>query len=368
MIYLCLDTNIYMQQLTDINGKEDSEENYISPHIISVLSILLEQQYVTLILPEVIILELEKANRSFQDDYKDNYSKLKNKINEFIKEIWSEARDICEKLCLFIDEEQDNKIKYWIKTYEIIQGFFRNEKIIKLNLDPGLVLQNEKKRISGEINTRNTNDELIKMQLENFTQAHLNDEDEFIFITNNKKDFFIDNSESNGKFKLSWDERENYYGYFSLKSFLKKFNNEYDLEIDDSEIADEGVNLANLEIDFDDFESEEGQTWLNEQAKYHEIWRTKYKEKFDEKLNESPQNFREIRNALLLEINNLLSECRKTKSWDHRSEYKLSWWLEDKSEQELYFSTLSELIVISNNLKEYLRIHLEMDKNNGSIK
>lgn len=363
MIYLCLDTNIYMQQLTDINGKEDFEENYISPHIISVLSKLLEQQYVTLILPEVIILELEKSNKSFQDDYKRTYSNLKSQIRGLMKEIWSEARDICEKLCSFIDEEQENKIKYWIKTYEIIQEFFRNEKIIKLALDPDLVLENEKKRILGEINKKHTNDELIKMQLKNFIQGHLNDTDnEFIFITANRKDFFVGNSEENGKFKLIWDDRENCYGYCSLKSFLKKFNNEYDLMIDDSEIADEGVNLANLDIDFNDFESEEGQTWLNEQVKYHEIWRLKYKEKFDKKLNESPQNFREIRNTLLLEINNLLFECRNTKSWDHRSEYKLSCWLEDKSEQELYFSTLSDLIVIRNNLKEYLKIHLEMDK------
>ena len=360
MIYLCLDTNIYIKQLTDISENDDLETNYIPPHGISVLSVLLDNDCICLLLPEVIELELEKANRSYENIYRNNYSKLREKNAEFSEEIWNEAKDIIKKIELLIEQEQDKKILYWQKTYKIIKEFFENKKIVKLPLDSNTILQNERKRISGLIADRNSNDELIKMQLSNFINNKMIDEDDFIFITNNKQDFFGECVENSSKFSLPWMLKKNCYGYYSLNSFLKNFNNEYDLDIDDSEPLESLVDLdpSNVEL-------------LDEQIKnieeynkiYYEILISKIREEFNKKLYSSSEKIREIRDTLLLEINNILRECRNTKSWDDHSEYKLRSWLEGNSEQEIYFLTLSELLIIKKNLQLYLKIHLDMDKN-----
>jgi len=64
----------------------------------------------------------------------------------------------------------------------------------------------------------------------------------------------------------------------------------------------------------------------------------------------------------LTEIEIILEKCRSKISWNDRSEIKLYLWLNNRYEINLYYSKLSNLFLIRNNLEEYLKLHEEMDK------
>lgn len=69
----------------------------------------------------------------------------------------------------------------------------------------------------------------------------------------------------------------------------------------------------------------------------------------------------EKRSLILCDITSLLAACRRTMSWDNRSELKLYSWLDDHSEEEIKEQEIEELENIRRNVIEYLRIHIDMD-------
>lgn len=69
----------------------------------------------------------------------------------------------------------------------------------------------------------------------------------------------------------------------------------------------------------------------------------------------------EQESSVYVDIISLLAACRRTMSWDNRSELKLYSWLEEHSENEISELDINELIVIRKNIIEYLQIHLDMD-------
>lgn len=82
-----------------------------------------------------------------------------------------------------------------------------------------------------------------------------------------------------------------------------------------------------------------------------------WSEDFDFKSEESNK-----RSSITCDITSLLAACRRTKSWDNRSELKLYSWLNEHSEEEVTLENIQELKIIRKNLIEYLQIHLDMDK------
>ena len=68
------------------------------------------------------------------------------------------------------------------------------------------------------------------------------------------------------------------------------------------------------------------------------------------------------RKDLIIEIRNLLEDCRKLKSWGDKSELKLPSWIEG-DEREFHKKSLSHLWCIRNNTIKYWQIHREMDDN-----
>jgi len=55
-----------------------------------------------------------------------------------------------------------------------------------------------------------------------------------------------------------------------------------------------------------------------------------------------------------------LLACRDCDSWDERSEYKLSSWIEHVLEAMLPFTSLPNLVKIQEVLLQYLKVHQEM--------
>ena len=55
-----------------------------------------------------------------------------------------------------------------------------------------------------------------------------------------------------------------------------------------------------------------------------------------------------------------MAECRKSSAWDDRSEYKLPQWLEHVQEEMIPYTSLPNLMTINENLREYLKRHIQM--------
>ncbi len=64
-----------------------------------------------------------------------------------------------------------------------------------------------------------------------------------------------------------------------------------------------------------------------------------------------------LRHELATDIGNLLRELRACKSWDDKSELKLFSWIEHVPESLLPFTSLPKMIAIRDNLRRYLEIH-----------
>ncbi|MCP4118789.1 MAG: hypothetical protein GY737_26025 [Desulfobacteraceae bacterium] len=62
---------------------------------------------------------------------------------------------------------------------------------------------------------------------------------------------------------------------------------------------------------------------------------------------------------VILDIRNVLEDCRSLKSWDDRSELKLGTWVEG-DERELHRKSLRVLKRILKEMIRYYQIHLEM--------
>ena len=68
------------------------------------------------------------------------------------------------------------------------------------------------------------------------------------------------------------------------------------------------------------------------------------------------------REHLMIDIRNLLEDCRKLSSWDDvRSELKLMSWIEG-DERELHKKSLFDLHRVRNSMIKYYQVHLEMQE------
>ncbi|MDO7206228.1 hypothetical protein Q5M85_21165 [Paraclostridium bifermentans] len=111
MIYVIIDTNIYLSILNERDEHEYRISNELYGNIISEnidnvdyvrkdrlpksldeLAILCENNIVKLIVPEVTLLELEKASLKFKEDYSSEFKKLKEAIKS--QDIWNEIKYI----------------------------------------------------------------------------------------------------------------------------------------------------------------------------------------------------------------------------------------------------------------------------------
>jgi hypothetical protein len=116
-----------------------------------------------------------------------------------------------------------------------------------------------------------------------------------------------------------------------------------------------------LEPYYDDlFDSEEGMEIFNT---LQQLIEDKHAEQFITTfLPTLPSNIRQKRTKLIEKATSLLAECRNCKSWDDRSEYKLPSWLDQVPEEMIPYTSLPNLLRITDSLKGYLDVHRKMGK------
>ena len=371
MIYLLLDTNIFVSILLDrkeyeysivdknygeiISYDKEKQNNYEidyynkMPKSLRDLEILCENEIVKLLVTEINELELTKANNEIRNSYNEEYKKLKDSIKS--QELWNEVSIIKKDLEKIIDKHNEININNWEDGYNTLINFLNKNYNIKISLTPNIICNMYKKKISGEIKERQSNDFMFLNSAYNYLKNDYSlQEDKIFLLTKDKKDFFKSNRvkidgiecyELNEGFKYNEIE---VIGLNNIKSLYKYINCDTKIQDFIDEILSENIKNHNGEF-FDVYEDS--------------ISKQEILKKFYE-LNKSIDSIEKKRVNLIKTIKEILSKCRKLESWNERSEMKLYGWLIGKKEQEIEVLKLSELLAINANLLEYYDIHLQL--------
>ncbi len=127
------------------------------------------------------------------------------------------------------------------------------------------------------------------------------------------------------------------------------------------DFKDEEIEAAEKELDrFGDewFDSKDGQTAFDA---YTETVHRKLGQQFTSQyLPTIPVEMKERREYLVKHISSLLVACRACKSWDDRSELKLTTWIEHVPEEMIPFTSLPNLLLIRDSMLDYLAVHQSM--------
>lgn len=112
-----------------------------------------------------------------------------------------------------------------------------------------------------------------------------------------------------------------------------------------------------------------GEDWWDEQGgqeafdRLEKLMNRRAAEQFtNEFLPTIPEDVRRRREGLVTRALSLLADGRKCQSWDDKSEYKLSQWIDHVPEEMIPYTSLPNLLRITTDLQRYLEIHLRQDE------
>lgn len=373
MIYVCIDTNIYIRILLDHNEYENKidDERYCDlvnkeykindselrcyydalPKSIFDLAVLCKYNIIKLIVPEITLLELEKANKNIKQDYHSNYDKLRKNIQD--QEIWNEIRNIKNDLVEIINKNEEINISNWELGYKNLIDFLKSKNNIMSSITSELICELYKAKISGKIKDRQSNDYLFIKSM--YKAIKLNNDDKLVLVTNDSKDFYetkVDMFEGNKVYRLKDYFTEgsiNVLGFKHIKSLYKYINSNVDINSKIDKVIEEYKNKELFNEDND----------LKQEVLTNKDLRKEILNEF-RRLDKSNKQIKFERSKYIEDIRDILKKCRSLSSWDDRSELKLYLWLNYHSENEIDLLSLSDILVIKNNLEKYYKIHIDM--------
>lgn len=107
------------------------------------------------------------------------------------------------------------------------------------------------------------------------------------------------------------------------------------------------------------FESDDGANAYNKLTSIvHQKQRQQFKTDFYPTLS---NEIKQKRENLISAAVGLLQKCRECTSWDDRSEDKLASWIEHIPEEMIPYTSIPNLLLINDRLKEYYQIHVDGD-------
>ncbi|MCD2500159.1 PIN domain-containing protein [Clostridium sp. NSJ-145] len=346
MVNIFIDTNIFIRLITNNDDNKLFEE----------LKVMIEEGIVKLLVPEIVILELEKQDRVAKDKIKEEFNCLNKNIKEVSKALWSEVRYISEKISNLIEEEKSYKLQMWDNNYEDVRRYLTSSSVEYIEFTPEIMCKGEKRIIAGKLVRANSNSSQDSYNIESlisyFEFLGKNEEDELIICSNDIKDFSAAKKGENGFYELHPNFKEklpNTKCSQTLENLMKYINYGFEyiykgnVEIKDNNIIDE------LSL-FDNIDDEN----IYEDASINEL-----KENVFIKLNFTQKELKEYRGKVIDNIKGILEKCRCLESWNDRSESKLYSWMENRTEEEIEISKLSDIILIRRSLEKYYNLHLE---------
>ena len=372
MLFAFLDTNIYIRIMTQ--GKSGCEFT-----IFNDLRTLCEGNIIRLLVPEIILFELEKENLRISKSFKIKFSDIKKNIEKV--NVWSEIKDIENNMYEFLQEAEKTKIKNWESRYSDIRTFLNSDAIIKIPFSRNIWINANRRILDSRMPKINKADQdayIIESLVEYF--RHLKDNKPILyFCSENHTDFAeeLSSSEKDRSFVLhpliQKDLPTSQYftdlytmlqlarGYLPLND--EEINEKYKELGNDKEIIEMSKKLESFDEEWDSWTDEHVKTLIELERLQFDRFEKQF---VAEVLPTLPKEILKKREKITQRIKSLISQCHKCKSWNNKSEEKLKQWLEYVPEEMISYTSLPNLLRIEENIKRYLNIHKEMDNDFNS--
>ncbi|MCI0458359.1 MAG: PIN domain-containing protein [Gemmataceae bacterium] len=186
MKYLVIDTNIWVRVISQ--GRPGCEITHLDD-----LRRLVEESKITLLLPEVVQLELGKHWRSFTETVEIEIGKLEKELDSLLrKQFWTEIEDVQKSLREFLAEQKAKKISAASERFQKVQSLLASPKIIILPFTPDIHFRGRKRLMAGRMpkpENRAHSDACILESLAVFFEHSQKDEHELCFCSENVADF-----------------------------------------------------------------------------------------------------------------------------------------------------------------------------------
>jgi len=192
MIYVFIDTNIWIRVWSQ--GKPGCEPTHLER-----LQQLVNESRITLLVPEIIRLEIEKKFRDFKDKVQEKFDKIERAaVNEAKKESWAEIADLENALVSFFQQAKDQKIANATKYHTDIQAFLSLPKVVNIPFTPDISFRGQRRLIAGRMpqafSAAHSDACIIESLLEYFSihsgiEQPLLGEHRLFFCSENTKDF-----------------------------------------------------------------------------------------------------------------------------------------------------------------------------------
>ena len=196
MVNIFIDTNIVIRLITNNDDNKLFEE----------LKVMVDEGIVKLIVPEIVILELEKQDRVAKYIIQEEFNCLNKNIKEVSKALWFEVRYISEKISNLIEKEKSYKLQMLENNYEDVRKYLMSSRVEYIEFTPEIMCKGEKRVITGRLVRANSNSSQDSYNIESlisyFELLGKNEEDELIICSNDIKDFSADKKGKNGFYEL----------------------------------------------------------------------------------------------------------------------------------------------------------------------
>lgn len=355
-MHVFIDTNIFIRVATQ--GRPGCEHEHFKN-----LRTLVEGGSFTLIVPEVVQLEVEKSFRSLAKELESKCDKLSASFRNATKSTWNEIDSIKSETLKHITKLKQSSIASCEERSKQISDFLSSSSVTSIPLTPDIVVSAKRRLIAGNMpNCKKSSDQdaLIVESLVSYFRSYESDES-LLFCTENTNDFALEikSKELDRTFVLYPDIQETLpKSHFSttLFSMLSLVNGFEHLPKPSSEEIEDALAYHDLHNDVDD--ELFGQSY---QALTEAVNKEYVKQFGEEFLPSLPIEIQNLRTRLADKITQLLENCRNCSSWDERSEYKLPQWIEFVDEDMIPYTSIPNMVRIKNNLVEYLELHIELD-------
>jgi hypothetical protein len=371
IIYIFLDTNIYIRIVSQ--GMPGCPmEQFVA------LKTLVEGGAVQLLVPEVVLLELEKEQGTFEDQLNRHCDLLKASVEKLA--VWTEARDIKESLLDHLDERRQVKLQTASNNFKEIGAWLASDKARILDLTPEIWFQAKRRIMAGRYpkgQGKADQDCSIMESLISFFKGVPATEAELYFCSENHPDFAIER-EAKGKSR-TFDIHPYFQDglprttYFLDLDTLMAFAGGYEQLVPPksrARTASETTVSKGLTEWFPTLGPVGENTSTQTNVPLHSEAVIFVAPRYDPQIVERFQTemlpnlspaVQELRATLVKEIQEILAACRRCAIWDVGSEVRLIEWLDFISEKMVPYVSLSRLVTIKGNLERYLQAHREMD-------
>jgi hypothetical protein len=147
-VYIFLDTNIYIRYL--MQGKPGCD-----PQFFQGLKQLIDNGKARLLLPEIVLLELEKFWSRMESVLDDKFKEMKAGLEAYFKgqaaKSWNELGDVKDSMLKALDEKKRHKIKTAQQHYQHLRDLFRSEQVDSIPFGQEIWLRGKRRSIAGKM-------------------------------------------------------------------------------------------------------------------------------------------------------------------------------------------------------------------------